>query len=112
MNGNFTCFQNPSGTKEMTQTKIDAASDEDEPEEAAPAAATQWPKKLAEQLALVRDLLARTPTAFAPEHVAAAFKGAKAKDAEPILEALAALGVLVAYDVDGGRRWRSAAAPG
>ena len=105
-------FQNPSGKKEMTQTKIDAASDEDEPEEAtpAPAAATPWPKKLAEQLALVRDLLARTRAAFAPEHVAAAFKGAKAKDAEPILEALAALGVLVAYDAEGGKRWKSATA--
>ena len=42
--------------------------------------------------------------------MAEAFKGAKKKDVETVLESLAALGLLLAYDAAGGRRWKGAGA--
>jgi hypothetical protein len=98
-------FQNPTGAKAATQEELAAT---DEPEEAAPAAtATAWPKKLAEQIAAVRDLLTKGAAEWTVAEVAAAFKGAKKADIEEVLDSLAALGILATYDTRGTRRWKS-----
>jgi hypothetical protein len=99
-------FQNPSGAKAATQEKLATT---DEPEGTAPVAATAatWPKKLAEQIAAVRDLLTKGAAEWTVSEVAAAFKGAKKADVEEVLDSLAALGILAAYEARGTRRWKS-----
>jgi len=99
-------FQNPTGAKAATQEDLAST---DEPEEAAPVAATAtaWPKKLAEQIAAVRDLLTKGAAEWTVAEAAAAFKGAKKSDVEEVLDSLAALGILAAYDARGTRRWKS-----
>jgi heme oxygenase len=101
-------FQNPAGTKAATQTSIAGAEDEatEEPEAAA---AVAWPKKMADQAALVRDLVARSAGEWTATQGAKAFKGAKPKEVEDVLGALAAVGVLAGYGDGKGRRWRSVA---
>jgi hypothetical protein len=99
-------FQNPSGAKAATQEKFAAT---DEPEEAAaplPAAATAWPKKLPEQIAAIRDLVARTHEAWTIDKVCTAFKGAKKTDVEEVLESLEALGLLTGYTHKSTRLWK------
>jgi hypothetical protein len=99
-------FQNPSGAKAATQEKLAAT---DEPEEAAatqPTAATPWPKKLAEQIAAIRDIVTKAPTEWSVEQVAGAFKGANKADVEEVLDSLAALGILAGYNSKGARRWK------
>ena len=99
-------FQNPTGAKAATQEDLATT---DEPEEAAPAAATAtaWPKKLAEQIAPVRDLLTKGAAEWTKAEVAAAFNGANKADVEEVLDSLAALGILAAYESRGTRRWKS-----
>jgi len=99
-------FQNPSGAKAATQEDLATT---DEPETAAPVAATAtaWPKKLAEQIAAVRDLLTKGAAEWTKAEVAAAFKGANKADVEEVLDSLAALGILAAYESRGTRRWKS-----
>jgi hypothetical protein len=98
-------FQNPTGAKAATQEKLATT---DEPEEAAPAAtAAAWPKKLAEQIAAVRDLLTKGAAEWTVAEAAAAFKGANKADIEEVLDSLAALGILAAYEARGTRRWKS-----
>jgi acyl-CoA reductase-like NAD-dependent aldehyde dehydrogenase len=114
-------FQNPQGAnvqksaKPATQQKLAAIEDADEAAEAAtPAAATAapaWPKKLAEQIAAIRDLVARThgkQDAWTVDKVCAAFKGAKKSDVEEVLESLEALGLLTGYTHKSTRRWKAA----
>ena len=99
-------FQNPSGAKAATQEKLAAT---DEPEEAAaaqPTAAAPWPKKLAEQIAAIRDIVTKTPAEWSVEQVAGAFKGANKADVEEVLDSLAALGILAGYNSKGARRWK------
>lgn len=100
-------FQNPTGKKPETQLTTPT---EQEETEAAPALAKAkpWPKKLGEQFVAVRDVVARPGEVFSVATVAAAFKGAKKKDVEGILDSFAALGVLSAFDAPAGRRWRAA----
>jgi acetoacetate decarboxylase len=79
---------------------------------AAPVAATvaAWPKKLAEQIAAVRDLVTKGAAEWSKTKVAAAFKGANKADVEEVLDRLAPLGIichLAAYDARGTRRWKS-----
>ena len=99
-------FQNPTGAKAATQENLATT---DEPEEAAPVAATAvvWPKKLAEQIAAVRDLVTKGAPERSKAEVAAAFKGANKADVEEVLDSLAALGILAAYEARGTRRWKS-----
>jgi hypothetical protein len=99
-------FQNPTGAKAATQEKLAATA---EPEEgAAPLAATTapWPKKLPEQIAAIRDIVTKAQTEWTVEQVASVFKGAKRADVEDVLDSLAALGILAAYDSNGARRWK------
>ena len=99
-------FQNPSGAKAATQETLAAT---DEPEEAAaaqPTAAAPWPKKLAEQIAAIRDIVTKATTEWSVEQVAGAFKGANKADVEEVLDSLAALGILAGYKSKGTRRWK------
>ena len=104
-------FQNPGGKKAPTQeTMAGAESDADEAEGAAPVAQAVWSKQLPEQIAAVRDLVLRGASAWSSQSVAAAFKGVSAKGVEPVLESLAALGLIVGYEAGGEQRWRAARA--
>lgn len=67
-----------------------------------------WPKQLPDRIALVRDLVSVSRASWTVRQVTASFKGARANDVEPILESLAAIGILVGYSADGERRYRSA----
>jgi hypothetical protein len=100
-------FQNPGGKQAATQADL-AGVEEDEAAPVAAAVAPPWPKKMPEQVAAVRDLLVRGAAAWSVAQVVAAFKGAKAKDVEPVLDSLAAVGLFLAYDGAEGRRWRVA----
>ena len=101
-------FQNPAGTgKTVTQGTFPGTEEEEGEAVAAAGAAAPWPKKLPAQIATVRDLFRNTGRALALDDVLRAFKGAKKKDAEAVLESLAALGLLSAVDVAGERRWRA-----
>jgi DNA-binding FrmR family transcriptional regulator len=110
-------FQNPEGTNASTQTEL--AIEEDEAEVAAkkhkgakkmPAAATPWPDTLPAQIGAVRDLVNAAHGHVTADHVAHAFKGAKKKELAGVLDSLAALGLVLAYDAPDGRRWRRAGA--
>lgn len=52
------------------------------------------------------DLFQGSRRAYALDDVLRSFKGAKRKDAESVLDALAALGLLSAYEAGADRRWR------
>ena len=93
----------------MAELRSVATSDEADDSVAAPVAATAaaWPKKLAEQIAAVRDLVTKGAAEWSKAEVAAAFKGANKADVEEVLDSLAALGILAAYDARGTRRWKS-----
>jgi hypothetical protein len=101
-------FQNPTGKRPETQ--LSTPTETEEETEAAPtlAKAKPWPKKLGDQFVAVRDVVARPGEVFSVAAVAGAFKGAKKKDVEGILDSFAALGVLTAFDMPAGRRWRAA----
>jgi hypothetical protein len=102
-------FQNPSGAKPATQQKLaktEAADEADQAEAAAPAKPAAWPKKLPEQIAAVRDLIAKGKAEWTVADVAAAFKGAKKADVEEVLDSLAALGILATYETRKLRRWK------
>lgn len=73
----------------------------------APVAARPWPKKMAEQLGAVRDMLGGTSGLWTAGQVAAAFTGAKAEDVTPVLESLATLGHLLAFEGEDGPRWKA-----
>jgi hypothetical protein len=95
----------------LIQEKL-ATSDESDDSAAAPVAATAaaWPKKLAEQIAAVRDLVTKGAAEWSKAEVAAAFKSTNKADVEEVLDSLAALGILAAYDARGERRWKSTGA--
>jgi hypothetical protein len=102
-------FQNPGGKTQATQVDIAGVEEPEAGEDVAALAAVAWPKKLPERVAAVRDLLVRGSSGWTAAQVAASFKGAKAKDAEQVLDSLAALGLLVAYEAGGKRTWKAAA---
>jgi hypothetical protein len=106
-------FQNPAGTTEPSQVAMAADSDATTATDATQPAlsnAKTWPKKLADQISAVRDLVtSATGTTWSTTQVAAAFKGAGPKTVEPVLESLAALGLIVVYDAHGHTIWKSGA---
>jgi hypothetical protein len=71
-----------------------------------PANAVPWPKKLADQITAIRDLVTKAPAAWSVEMVAGAFNGANKADIEEVLDSLAALGILAGYEAGNGRRWK------
>jgi len=100
-------FQNPTGKQAATQTAFAPAEDEDELAAPATVAAKVWPKKLAEQITAVREVVSGSAALWATERVAACLTGAKAQDVAPILESLAALGHLLEFEGDNGPRWKA-----
>jgi hypothetical protein len=115
-------FQNPGGAK-ATQAALPAAESEGEGESqgegegesageagagAAKGAGVAWPKELPDQVRVVRDLVARAGAAWTAKQAAARFKGVSDKGVVPVLDALAALGVVVAYERKGERVWQAA----
>lgn len=98
-------FQNPSGQKEATQTSL--VEDEAAVMEEAPKTAPIWPRKLPEQVALVRDWLSRhARDGVSAKELAKAFRRGRAKEAELVLDSLAALGIAIGYELEGERKWR------
>ena len=98
-------FQNPGGKRAATQVEMAGAEAATEAVAAAPAGLA-WPKKLPDQIAAVRDLVARGGGAWTARHAASAFKGAKLKEVEAVLDSLAALGLVTAWEGAAGRVWR------
>jgi hypothetical protein len=103
-------FQNPAGKAVQEQHAIGLELEVAEGVEAAPAAPVVWPKELPQQIAAVRDLVTTTASAksWTAQTAAGVFRGARRKDVEPILDSLAALGLLIAFDAPDGRHWRAA----
>jgi uncharacterized Fe-S cluster protein YjdI len=105
-------FQNLAG---KSTTQVEMETDDSEDDAAAKgkvpivSAAVPWPKKMAEQIGAVRDLMDRSTSAWTVEQVAAGYKGARRDDVEDVLDSLAALGLVLAYETADGRRWRGAA---
>jgi hypothetical protein len=68
-----------------------------------------WPKELPRQIAMVRDLISAQTgrTSWTAEEAAKSFLGARKKDVEQVLDSLAAVGLLMAFDTPAGRRWRA-----
>lgn len=68
------------------------------------AAVRTWPRKLAERVAAVRDLV--TPgSQWSETEVARAFQGAPADQVSEVLESLGALGMLVLLESPEGSKW-------
>lgn len=70
-----------------------------------------WPKELQGQVAAIRDLVAANGGAqriWSVDEAARVFKGARKREVESVLDALAALGLVIAFQTDEGRRWRAA----
>ena len=103
-------FQNPSGKGVQEQQRIGLELEVAEASEGAPAAPAVWPKELPSQIAAVRDLVTTAVPAksWTAQAAAGAFRGARRKDVELILESLAALGLVVTFDAPDGRHWRAA----
>jgi hypothetical protein len=66
-----------------------------------------WPKELPAQIALLRDTVAAETGAFDAATIAKRFSRARVKDLEIVLDALAALGILVSFESTQGKIWRS-----
>jgi hypothetical protein len=103
-------FQYPAGVAAPTQTAMEV-------EVAAGAVETvilpiAWPKELPNQIAAVRDLVTtdgRIHEGWSVDRVARAFKGARKKEVESVLDSLAALGILISFGTAEGKRWRAVA---
>jgi hypothetical protein len=100
-------FQAPRGAAPATQPALAGTEAGEVEPEVAPAAEVAWPKKLPAQIAAVRDLFRGTSRALRLDDVTRAFKGAKKKDVEAVLDSLTALGLLTVFDSEGSRRWRA-----
>ena len=99
-------FQNPSGVSAITQTEMTGTGAGEAAATTTPANAIKWPTKLPAQIALVRNLVTQGDASWSIEEVASQFKGARRETVESVLDSLAALGLLVAYDANGTRRWK------
>jgi hypothetical protein len=102
-------FQNPAGTAVTVQTEMAVAGSSTEPAQPKKA---NWPKEMPKQIAAIRDLVSTDGGAqkvWSVDLAAAAFKGSRKKEVESILESLAALGLLIAFDTSEGKRWRAVA---
>ncbi len=101
-------FQNPAGEKAAVQGEID--TDPAEEKGVAPVAAkpVPWPKSLPDRIALVRDWSLRLRAPVTSTEAAGSFSGARSGDVEPVLDSLAALGILRSFEGQAGRLWAAA----
>lgn len=102
-------FQNPSGAAAAQQQALPGASGATSAATPTSASLPKWPAKLPDQLRAVRDALAAGERSWSSDEVARSFKGAKRAAVESALEALAALGQLVAFEANGEKRWKAPA---
>ena len=65
-----------------------------------------WPKRMADQITAVRDLVQHGGS-FTTEQVAAAFRDAPPEGIEPVLDSLVSLGHLTARENGGRRHWEA-----
>lgn len=101
-------LQNPAGTSASVQTEMAIAGSAAEPAQQKKAT---WPRELPKQIAALRDLVATNGGAqkvWSVEEAAAELKGSRKKEVESILDSLAALGLLIAFETSEGKRWRAA----
>lgn len=108
-------FQNPASGKQSVQTELELEADDEDsddesetpktkggkskgkakaagkPKDKAPAKAT-WPKKLREQITVVRQTLQDHKGPTSSEAIAKRFKSVKANDVEELLDTLASIG--------------------
>jgi hypothetical protein len=102
-------FQNPAGAPAPAERQESIALGEPSVPKAAASPAAAWPKELPRQIAAVRDLVSttRAQDGWSAAETARAFRGARTKDVKPVLDSLAAVGLLVAFDTTHGRRWQA-----
>lgn len=101
-------FQNPSGAKTETQgTLAEVGLETPAAKPAAKTAKAAWPKKLAERVAIVRDLLAEAGEATAVD-LNRSFRGNNPENVLAVLESLAAVGLAQEITTPAGeRKWRA-----
>ncbi|RIL05977.1 MAG: SAM-dependent methyltransferase [Proteobacteria bacterium] len=99
-------FQNPSGATAAQQTDL-AVAPVATAGKATKAKLPKWPSKLPEQIAGVRSVVLRGDVSWSVEEVAREFQGARRDAVEAVLESLAALGLVLAYESGGTRRWKA-----
>ncbi len=104
-------YQNPAGKKAEAQGEMEVDQEEDEVGVPAPAAQKPrpWPKALPDRISLVRDWALQLRAPVALTDATGAFAGARPADVEPVLDSLAALGLLRSFESPEGRRWSGAA---
>lgn len=103
-------FQNPAGVSAPRQTAMEIEVAAGEVQTVVQPLA--WPKELPNQIAAVRDLVTtdgRIEEGWSVDRVARAFKGARKKEIESVLDSLAALGILISFATAEGKRWRAVA---
>lgn len=99
-------FQAPISTG-AAQTQVPGTAPTPSKKGASKVKRMKWPRKFADRAAAVRDVVlgARAMGAFSAKDVADRFSRAKVDDVVAVLEAFAALGLLVAFEVDGTAHW-------
>ncbi len=100
-------FQNPAGKKEMAQVSMAHDAGDGEADPGAAANAARWPQKLSEQVTAVRDIVTKTSEERSLAEVVKAFKEADPEEVQEVLDSLVALGLVVAYELPEGWRWRA-----
>ncbi|MGZ8710871.1 MAG: class I SAM-dependent DNA methyltransferase, partial [Thermoanaerobaculia bacterium] len=105
-------FQNPAGAAAPAQAEMAIEVEAAVEGTAAPKKRElpPWPKELRDQVAAVRDLVTsdgRSPKTWSAEDVARTFKGSRRADVASVLDALGALGIVVAFGTGAERRWKA-----
>jgi len=103
-------FQNPGGAVAPTQAGMELGVPVQG--EVVVKALPAWPSELPKQIAAVRDLVTSnggSEGVWSVERAAKAFKRARKREVESVLDSLAALGIVIAFDTPEGKRWRATA---
>ncbi len=69
----------------------------------------KWPTKFSEQVLAVRNAVAREDRSWSAEELARSFKSARRGAVADALDSLSALGLIVAFDASGVKRWKAPA---
>ena len=95
-------FQDPEGTARPAQGELAGV---EEVQVAVPVAKRSWPKGVPQQLRAIRDLVASRAGTWGEDEVASAFKSAPRPKVAAHLSTLEELGVLIAHEEGGARRY-------
>ncbi|MHB9001112.1 MAG: class I SAM-dependent DNA methyltransferase [Thermoanaerobaculia bacterium] len=101
-------FQNPAGAATQQAIASQLPSPAAEASDKTKEPPRTWPEELPQQIAAVRDFLARGAP-VTTRHVVTAFKGAKRKNVESVLDSLAALGLAMPLQSGNDTKWHSVA---